>query len=155
MYSDTSLLLQSVGYFDVRKIAAKGFHHASRYGLWRRLWATLNGQMNALKDLNQFHPNLSSYSHHFAGIRTVAIQKISGTEGRSDDFDAEFRPLKSHNKDRWINILAAHMRGISFPPVELIQVGEEFFVRDGHHRISVAKFLGQIEIDARVIVYQN
>ena len=52
-----------------------------------------------------------------------------------------------------MSVTRAYLRGIGLPPVELIQIGEVYFVRDGHHRISVAAALGQQEIDAMVTVW--
>ena len=65
--------------------------------------------------------------------------------------NALFRPLVNHTRDRWVSIAIARHQGINLPPVELIQVGEEYFVRDGHHRVSVAKTFGQATIEAQVL----
>jgi hypothetical protein len=89
-----------------------------------------------------------------AGTRIVPIQQIRGSEGRCTDFDAAFHPLKAHTEDRWLSVAKANLRGRGLPPVELIKVGDAYFVRDGHHRISVAAALGQREIDAVVTVWQ-
>src|SRR6266508_3609036 len=75
-------------------------------------------------------------------------------EGRCDDFDVGFHPLKEHTEERWVSVARAQLRGLGLPPVELIQMGDAYFVRDGHHRISVAAALGQQEIDAVVTVWQ-
>ncbi len=75
-------------------------------------------------------------------------------EGRCDDFDVGFHPLKEHTEERWVSVARAQLRGLGLPPVELIQVGDAYFVCDGHHRISVAAALGQQEIDAVVTVWQ-
>lgn len=83
----------------------------------------------------------------------VPIDQIRGSEGRCSDFDAEFRPLKSHEPERWINIAIAHSRGATLPPVQLVQVNQWYYVRDGHHRISVAKTQGQMAIEAEVVVW--
>jgi hypothetical protein len=90
-----------------------------------------------------------------AGIRTVPISKIRGSEGRSEDFDREFHPLRLHNQGRWLSVATARQRGVVLPPVELIQIGDIYFVRDGHHRISVAKAFGQEEIEAEVTVWET
>jgi hypothetical protein len=74
-----------------------------------------------------------------------------GSEGRVDDFDSAFNPLTAHTRDRWIGIAVARRQGTVLPPVELIQVGDVYYVRDGHHRISVAKAEGQAEIEARIL----
>jgi hypothetical protein len=80
----------------------------------------------------------------------VPICQIRGSEGRCSDFDRNFNPLQDHNRVRWLRIAAARQRGRSLPPVELVQVGDFYFVRDGHHRVSVARALGQPFIAARV-----
>jgi hypothetical protein len=89
-----------------------------------------------------------------AGIQVVPIRHIRGSESRSSDFDRDFNPLHDHNRRRWLNVAAARRRGKALPPVKLIQVGDVYFVRDGHHRISVARALGQRSIEARVLVVE-
>jgi hypothetical protein len=89
---------------------------------------------------------------HYAGTEPVAISRIRGSEGRCADFDAQFRPIQSHTRERWINVAIARLRGHNLPPVELLKRGEEYYVRDGHHRISVAKALGECYVDAMVTV---
>ncbi|MBN1966704.1 MAG: hypothetical protein JW910_18775 [Anaerolineae bacterium] len=93
------------------------------------------------------------HDSHFAGAQTVALDHITGSENKSDAFDAHFRPLNDASAGRWQGIAAAWMRGDSLPPVELIRVGDRYYVRDGHHRISVARALGQRDIDAVVTVW--
>lgn len=69
---------------------------------------------------------------------------------RSADFDCEFRLLNSALADRWRRLERAVSAGFEPPPVELVQLGELYFVGDGHHRVSVARARGQREIRARV-----
>jgi hypothetical protein len=89
-----------------------------------------------------------------AGIQVVPIRHIRGSESRSSDFDRDFNPLHDYNRRRWLNVATARRRGKALPPVKLIQVGDVYFVRDGHHRISVARALGQRSIEARVLVVE-
>jgi hypothetical protein len=84
------------------------------------------------------------------GVRLVPISQIVGSEGRSHEFTADFHPTRSYIKDRWVNVVLAHWRGIPLPPVELLLINKQYFVRDGHHRISVARHLGQIQVEAEV-----
>lgn len=88
------------------------------------------------------------------GLRLVPIDRIRGSEGRCKDFDAGFRPLRSYNQARWVRVAEAMFMGVGLPPVKLIQVGQVYFVRDGHHRVSVARALGQVEIEAHVTVWR-
>jgi hypothetical protein len=84
------------------------------------------------------------------GLRTVPLDPIVGTVDRTRDFDRGFRPTTTHARGRWEGIALAMRRGESFPPISLYQVGEIYFVRDGHHRVSVARALGRDVIDAHV-----
>jgi hypothetical protein len=126
------------------------FERALRQGKARRLWARLTGKKNSLEDLIQSGPNAERRPALGAGVTTVPISKIVGSEGRVRDFDNAFRPLNEHTRDRWIGIAVARRNGVDLPPVELIQVGDEYYVRDGHHRISVARAAGQAEIEAKI-----
>jgi hypothetical protein len=93
-------------------------------------------------------------SQHYAGSQTVLINSIKGSEGRSRDFDCDFNPIQSRTMGRWVSIAMACSFGNSLPLVELIQWGDTYYVRDGHHRISVAHGLGEEYVDAKVIVLE-
>jgi hypothetical protein len=84
------------------------------------------------------------------GLQVVPLDAIVGTIDRAVDFDRGFRPTSARLRSRWERIAAAQRRGEPLPPVSLYQVGELYFVRDGHHRVSVAKSLGRMDIDAYV-----
>jgi hypothetical protein len=139
---------------STRSYAEALFNSARRAGLARQVWATLQGQSRRLLDLNIVAASRAAGDRHQAGTQTVPIRQIRGSEGRCDDFDMAFRPLKGHAEERWVSVARAQLRGLDLPPVELIQLGEVYFVRDGHHRISVAAALGQHEVDAVVTVWQ-
>ena len=85
------------------------------------------------------------------GLQVVPLDAIVGTVDRAADFDRGFRPTTTRLRSRWERIAAAQRRGEALPPISLFQVGELYFVRDGHHRVSVAKSLGRTDIDAYVI----
>jgi hypothetical protein len=84
------------------------------------------------------------------GLQVVPLEAIVGTIDRAVDFDRGFRPTSARLRSRWERIAAAQRRGEALPPVSLYKVGELYFVRDGHHRVSVAKSLGRTDIDAYV-----
>ena len=132
---------------QARRMALKLFTRAYGEGIRSRLWAKLTGKANNLRALSQ-RPTASSRTK---GTVVIPLEKIIGTEGRGEDFDADFHPLKTHNRERWISVYAARQMGVILPAVELVQVGDAYYVRDGHHRISVARAMGQLEIDARIV----
>jgi hypothetical protein len=84
------------------------------------------------------------------GLKVVRLDAIVGTVDRAADFDRGFRPTSQRLRSRWERIAAAQRRGEAMPPVSLFLVGELYFVRDGHHRVSVAKSQGRDDIDAYV-----
>jgi hypothetical protein len=118
-----------------------------------RLWATMTRSSHRLLDLTAAEESGTVQGSHYAGLQTVSICQIRGSEGRTADFDAEFRPLRKHNRERWQSVAVAHQAGAYLPPVELIQIGDTYFVRDGHHRVSVARAFGQEYIEAKVTVW--
>ena len=126
--------------------AASLFSSARTAGRLRQLWAAISRRPNALHSLEI----VRGKGGHYAGLKQVAIDDIRGSEGRQADFDDRFNPLSGQTRQRWQSVANAIEAGTHLPPVELIQVGAEYYVRDGHHRISVAAALGQAEIEAVV-----
>jgi hypothetical protein len=90
----------------------------------------------------------------YAGLVTVPLEKIVGSEGRYRDFNRHFLPRKEHLKQRWVSVDKTHYQDITLPPVRLYEMGGVYFVRDGNHRVSVARALGQTDIDAEVVSLQ-
>jgi hypothetical protein len=84
------------------------------------------------------------------GLQTIPLDSVVGTVDRTRDFDRGFRPTTPRVRGRWQRIAAAQRRGEAFPPISVYRIGDLHFVRDGHHRVSVAKSLGRTEIDAYV-----
>lgn len=121
----------------------------------KKLLHRLMGRRQCLLDLNAAYERRRSKSEHDGGTRVVPMAKIVGSQGRACDFSPDFRPRQSGTRSRWINIAAAVSKGVTLPPVELIQVGDRYYIRDGHHRISVARANGQDHIDAHVTVIEE
>lgn len=118
-----------------------------------QLWRALTGQQRHLLALADTGAMGTLNSRTYAGIETVPIRCIQGSQGRSQDFDLDFNPLQDRTQVRWLSVAQAQLGGRSLPPVKLVQVKGLYFVQDGHHRISVARALGQQDIDAEVSVW--
>lgn len=88
------------------------------------------------------------------GIQNVPIDSIVGSEGRYHAFTRSFLPLQEDLRDRWKKIDQVRESRQDLPPVELYKVSNAYFVKDGHHRISVARVKGAKYIEARVYEYQ-
>lgn len=129
------------------------YQRACRRGWIGRIWAALTGRPRRLLDLHEIKRTCTVHGRHHAGTRSVPVDHICGSEGRCDDFDRAFYPLRPHDRQRWLRVAIARQMGLGLPPVKLIQVGDVYFVRDGHHRVSVARVQGQKDIDAEVTVW--
>jgi hypothetical protein len=138
------------GHGDTRQV----FERLHQQGVRRQLWSRLTGHCRCLLNLAEVQQRLSIQNRYDAGVRLVPIDRICGSENRCADFDADFRPLKHHSQSRWASIALARQQDIALPLIELVQIDDRYFVRDGHHRISVARALGQREIEAEVIVWE-
>ena len=110
----------------------------------------LSPEETKLISLNDIKEMLRPDNEVYVGMKTVPVDKIIGSEGRYNDFDNMFFPKHSHLKNRWLNIDRAYMQGVILPAVTLYEVGGVYFVRDGNHRVSVAKARGVEFIDAEV-----
>jgi len=120
---------------------------------WLRLGAKLAGKPHSLRKLSEVSTEQTVVTRSHAGVKSVPIERIRGSEGRCKDFDAHFRPLNELSRERWVSIAYAQHRDIPLPIVDLVQVDDIYYVRDGHHRISVARWIGQREIEAEVTVW--
>lgn len=86
------------------------------------------------------------------GIKEISLAQIVGSLGRAADFDRHFRPLHDSQRDRWANIWVMH-RLSGWDPIVVRQIGNLYFVEDGHHRTSVARAINMSGISAHVTEY--
>jgi hypothetical protein len=86
-----------------------------------------------------------------AGLHAIDLDSIVGTaeQAKTRTFDGRFRPGSSSRR-RWEGLWVAGRRGAALPPISVYRLGDDHFVRDGHHRVSVARSLGMTAIDAEV-----
>jgi hypothetical protein len=98
---------------------------------------------------------LGATSRRAVGEQVIALDSIVGTvDRRRGDFDRAFRPSPS-TRGRWERIAEARKRGEAMPPIDVYQIGDLYFVQDGHHRVSVARAMRDKDINANVIVVQT
>jgi len=86
----------------------------------------------------------------YLGLQVIPVESIVGSVDRTRDFDRRFRPTSARSRERWEHVAAAVRRGQPMPPISVYRVGDLHFVRDGHHRVSVARALGTRLIEADV-----
>ena len=140
----------------IHSLTENDFNRARMKGFFADALARITGRPNEPVSFEAVKQSLKTFGQSYRGIVTVPIDKIVGSSTlRYNDFDRAFLPLQSRTKSRWRSIDRAYYEDKLLPPVQLYQVGEVYFVRDGHHRISVARERGQTDIDAEVIQVQT
>jgi len=132
------------------EVAAQ-YRRARFRAMLRDLIARLTRRPNRLLAFDEVKEKLNLRGSVYRGIRRVPLDHIVGSVNRYQDFDRAFLPIHRHTADRWIAVGTVLFQDASLPPVRLYQVGDAYFVLDGHHRISVARALGWQEIEAEVI----
>jgi len=136
-----------------RAQSALDFERVRNRAFFRRVFALLLGREEDIRLLSfdEVKAKVRCQEGYYLGMRTVPVDAIVGSVGRYQDFDREFLPVRSTTKERWRRIDEAFYEDVVLPPVQLIKVGEVYFVRDGNHRVSVARDKGVAFIDAEVI----
>ncbi len=141
---------------DILKFQAQEDFAKARNKAWiNDLQHLIHPDKKRLLSFNDVKKILKPKNEIYAGLKVIPIQKIVGSEGRYNDFDNRFLPRTNEVKQRWINVDKAHLSDVVLPPIQLYELAGLYFVRDGNHRVSVAKAQGVEFIDAEVISLQS
>src|SRR3954468_3397708 len=108
------------------------------------------GDIDAILPFDEVVAALGRVEERYVGLETIPLDSILGTVDRATGFDRQFRPTTVPVRARWERIDNAIRRGEPMPPISVYRIGEVHFVRDGHHRVSVARAMGLTQIDAYV-----
>ena len=133
--------------------AQTDFSRARRERALARLTARLRGEpsdFHVILPFEEVIAELGWKSQRSIGLQSIPLDSIVGTVDRSKEFDREFRPTSGTVRGRWQRIAEAQRRGRDMPPISVYRVGDLHFVKDGHHRVSVARAQGRTHIDAYV-----
>jgi hypothetical protein len=133
--------------------AQDDFSRARRRAVLSKIGARLRGQpsdVGLILPFEEVVDALGRVSERSIGLQSIQLESIVGTVGRTRDFDRSFRPTSNRTRPRWERIANAQRRGKGMPPISVYRIGDMHFVRDGHHRVSVARAQGRGEIDAYV-----
>jgi nucleotide-binding universal stress UspA family protein len=129
--------------------AREDFRQARRQAALQQIWANIRGQSSKLLAFDQISQVLEVGEVEEAGIQEIPLDAIIGSVGRYEDYTRSFLPKFDSDEERWVNVRDQIIRaGIS--PIDVYQVGETYFVKDGNHRVSIARQLGNETILARV-----
>jgi hypothetical protein len=127
------------------------FDRARQKAILHDLVAAVGRRPNDLIPYHELRRRLSPEGESYRGMRTVPVRQIVGSMDRYRDFDRAFLPRQRHTQARWKSIDRAYYQDQALPPIQLYKVGDVYFVKDGNHRVSVAREKGVEFIDAEVI----
>lgn len=133
--------------------AQTDFSRARRRQTLSRLAVRLRREPDDVNVILPFDEVVAALGHRGErrlGLETIPVDSIVGTVDRSREFDRSFRPTSRRVRYRWERIAKAVRRGEAMPPIDVYRIGDLHFVRDGHHRVSVARQLGLEVIEAQV-----
>ncbi len=133
--------------------AHREFDHAKRQAVVENITALLRGKPDDLLPFDDVQRKLGLHITRERGLQQAPLAQIVGSVGKYRDFTRSFWPRNEKLRERWKWIYVAAHDFHGLPPVELYQVGEVYFVKDGNHRISVARALGNTSIEAYVTEY--
>ena len=142
-----------IGYVSVEDQVEKDFDRALLKASLRRWRDRLRRDCarERLLSFDEAKGSLAQWTQAYRGMSIVEVEKITGSVGRYRDFDGSFLPLKKGMGERWGRIDRAYHRGDELPAVSLYKIGDAYFVRDGNHRVSVAKYHRVATVDAEVV----
>lgn len=140
-----------------RVSAEQEWDRARRKAFWARVFntLTLSSDSGDLISFAEVAQRLKLKHAIYRGVQSIAIDQIIGSVGRYQDFTRAFLPTRNVEKDRWKAVASLYLNPVSrgAPPVELFKVGKLYFVKDGNHRVSVARQLKLKDIEAHIWEY--
>ncbi|MCI5828900.1 MAG: transcriptional regulator [Treponema sp.] len=131
------------------------FSKAHNKALINEIQHLLNPEEARLISLQDMKTLLKPKNEVYKGMEVIPVKLIVGSEGRYSDFDNHFFPKSNFLKNRWERVDMAHYQDIVLPAISVYELGGLYFVRDGNHRVSVAKSRGIENIDAEVVSLQT
>jgi hypothetical protein len=127
------------------------FARAYRKGFWRSVLSWMGNYDNDLLPFDEVLKRVPLKGQSYLGLKQIETDKIIGSVSRFQEFDRAFLPRQTHTRERWESIDQAYYKDVILPPIDVYQIGEIYFVKDGNHRVSVARERGQLYMDAFVV----
>jgi nucleotide-binding universal stress UspA family protein len=136
-------------------LAIQDFHKARQRAAIKEIMARLTGEPTQLLSYEEVRKHLRAQSSMPRGLREIPLDAIIGSVNRYNDFTRDFLPRANVQAGRWARVEVASASPSGVPPIEVYQIGEVYFVRDGNHRVSVARQFGSPTIQAYVTEIQS
>ncbi len=137
---------------DSFSLAREDFQRARRTASLQNVIAQITGKSIDLLPYNEITRRLRTAGSSERGLKDVQLDAIIGSVNRYSDYSRSFLPLLDSDRDRWVGVMVeiSTPGKPGLPPVDLYKIGDAYFVKDGHHRISVAKRMHAKYIQAYV-----
>jgi hypothetical protein len=139
-----------IGFMSVEVQVEADFGRARRRAFFGRVAARLRRECSRLLAFDEVGEGHLALNRRRLGLRDIEVSKIVGSVGRHDAFDRGFMPMKASVAERWKRVDRAFHSGLDLPAVRLYKIGDSYFVEDGNHRVSVARYQGVETIEAEV-----
>ncbi|HEY64863.1 MAG TPA: ParB N-terminal domain-containing protein [Caldilineae bacterium] len=136
--------------FADAQAAREEYDKASRRAIVEEILAAMTGRPADLLPFDEVQRILRAHQQLDRGVQMIPLDRIVGSVGRYRDFTRAFLPRSGSSRHRWTRLHAAMDRMEILPPIEVYKVGDIYFVKDGNHRVSVARAHGLKEIEAYV-----
>jgi hypothetical protein len=150
-------LEKMIPYMNLNEQVDADFTRARRRARLRAVLARIRREhtSNRLLSFEEVRRELSVANKRLhRGTWVVEVDQIVGSVGRWRDFDRSFLPTRVSIGEKWKRIDRAFQRGEDLPPVELYEIGDSYFVVDGHHRVSVARYHEVPTVEAAVAEFR-
>lgn len=136
--------------FETVLSAQNAFRRAHQHAFWQTLLRRLIGRPTELCSFETVRKQLGGVTLGTRTLREIPLAQVVGSVGRSKDYTPSFLPRRSSDEARWVRIKRIINGTGGLPPLEVFQLGDHYFVEDGHHRVSVLKQMGIRHVEAWV-----
>ena len=134
-----------------RMATSHDFVKAHRHAVFQNIFSTFRWSNPDLLSFYEVTKLIKPESEAYKGMQTIPVRNIIGSENRYHDFSSAFYPKNISLQRRWESVDAANLDDVILPPISVYKLGQWYFVRDGNHRVSVARSKGIEFIDAEVV----
>ncbi len=134
-----------------RMTTSHDFIKAHRHAVFQNIFSTFRWSNPDLLSFYEVTKLIKPEAEAYKGMQTIPVRNIIGSENRYHDFSSAFYPKNISLQRRWESVDAANLDDVILPPISVYKLGQWYFVRDGNHRVSVARSKGVEFIDAEVV----
>ncbi len=130
--------------------AINDFYEARNKAAIQDILSRLTGAPDQLLSFEEVRQKLKIQGWSERGLQDIPLEAIIGSVGRYTEFTRDFLPRSEVSADRWARVKMATTSLRGLPPIEVYKIGDAYFVKDGNHRVSVARQVGAPSIQAYV-----